>query len=106
MQETRGNRDNSDNTPDTILATTSSFGKNNREIRQEVEARGLKLVTNPFGRKLTEAELISLLAEHRPIGLLAGTEPVTRDVIARSESHLRVISRVGVGWDNVDHGAA
>jgi D-3-phosphoglycerate dehydrogenase len=49
---------------------------------------------------------MELLALHKPVGLLAGTEPVTAEAIASARAHLRVISRVGVGWDNVDHDAA
>ena len=85
--------------PITILATTSSFGTAS-------PVSSLRLVVNPWGRKLKEAELASLLEEHRPAGLLAGTEPITRVVLERAKDYLRVISRVGVGWDNVDHAAA
>lgn len=83
----------------TILATTSSFGT-------ETPTTNLRLVVNPWGRKLKEAELANLLAEHRPVGLLAGTEPITRAVLTAAKDYLRVISRVGAGWDNVDHDAA
>jgi D-3-phosphoglycerate dehydrogenase len=85
--------------PITILATTSSFGVG-------FPASNLRFVVNPWGRKLTEEELLSLLQEHRPAGLLAGTEPITRAVLERAREYLRVISRVGAGWDNVDHDAA
>jgi len=89
-----------------ILATTSSFGSACPDTMRRLSDAGYELVTNPYGRKLTEDELASLLAEHRPIGLLAGTEPVTAAVIDGASDHLRVISRIGVGWDNVDHAAA
>jgi D-3-phosphoglycerate dehydrogenase len=83
----------------TILATTSSFGTG-------APAANLHFVVNPWGRKLLEAELASLLEEYRPAGLLAGTEPITRAVLTAAKDYLRVISRVGAGWDNVDHDAA
>ena len=89
----------------TILATTSSFGRSCPEVAELLRAAGFALVVNPHGRKLTSAELMELLAEHRPVGLLAGTEPVTAEAINGAREHLRVISRVGVGWDNVDHEA-
>jgi len=85
--------------PITILATTSSFGTGS-------PATNLHFVVNPWGRKLKEAELASLLEEHRPVGLLAGTEPITREGLTAARDYLRVISRVGAGWDNVDHEAA
>jgi len=83
----------------TILTTTSSFGTG-------APTANLRFVVNPWGRKLKEAELASLLEEYRPTGLLAGTEPITRAVLAAAKDYLRVISRVGAGWDNVDHEAA
>jgi D-3-phosphoglycerate dehydrogenase len=89
-----------------VLASTSSFGASGPEAQECLAAHGLQLITNPHGRKLLEEELISLLAAHRPVGLLAGTEPLTRRAMEEARGHLRVISRVGQGWDNVDHTAA
>jgi D-3-phosphoglycerate dehydrogenase len=71
-----------------------------------MENEGLKIILNPWGRKLKEEELSRLLKDHGPIGLLAGTEPITREVLETAKDHLRIISRVGVGWDNVDREAA
>lgn len=34
--------------------------------------------------------------------MLAGTEPVTDSVLKDAREYLKIISRVGVGWDNVD----
>jgi D-3-phosphoglycerate dehydrogenase len=85
--------------PLTILATTSSFGTAS-------PMPDLRFVVNPWGRKLTEAELAALLEQYRPVGLLAGTEPITQAVLETAKDYLRVISRVGAGWDNVDHAAA
>lgn len=89
-----------------ILSTTSSFGQEAPHLRQTLAQAGFTLVDNPHGRKLTEAELLALVLTHRPAGLLAGTEPVTRKVLEACRDDLRVVSRVGVGWDNVDHQAA
>ena len=69
-----------------------------------MRSAGLKITTNPFGRKLTEDEISSLLGDS-VVGLLAGVEPLTAKVIAGATS-LRVISRAGVGLDNVDQDAA
>ncbi|MGE4504002.1 MAG: phosphoglycerate dehydrogenase [Desulfovibrionaceae bacterium] len=90
----------------TVLATTSSFGLACTEARERLEGSGFALVTNPHGRKLTQAELRELLLSHRPMGLLAGTEPVTGSVLEAAADFLRVVSRVGVGWDNVDRSMA
>ncbi|MGD9610360.1 MAG: NAD(P)-dependent oxidoreductase [Desulfovibrionaceae bacterium] len=90
----------------TVLVTTSSFGVHDACVLDRLTARGLTPVINPYGRKLTEDELLELLRQHRPVGLLAGTEPITRRVMETALPELRAIARVGVGWDNVDHPAA
>ena len=90
----------------TVLATTSSFAAESPHLLEWINKLPLNLVLNPWRRKLTERELLELLEEHRAVGLLAGTEPVTRGVLEKSRGYLRVISRVGAGWDNVDHEAA
>jgi D-3-phosphoglycerate dehydrogenase len=86
----------------TILATTSSFGKGSPRVLKDLQEKSFNIVVNPYGRKLTEEELKELLNQHKPIGLLAGTEPVTDSVLNGAKEYLKVISRVGVGWDNVD----
>jgi D-3-phosphoglycerate dehydrogenase len=90
----------------TILTTTSSFGTQSPECIEDLHRHGLQLVLNPFGRKLKTQELLALLEEHRPVGLLAGTELISRAVMAQARDYLKVISRVGAGWDNVDLDAA
>ena len=90
----------------TILATTSSFGKGSPQVLKDLHEKGFNVVVNPYSRKLTEEELKELLNQHRPIGLLAGTEPVTDTALKDAKESLKVISRVGVGWDNVDKQAA
>jgi len=91
---------------DTILATTSSFGKSSPKLIKDLELRELRVITNPYERKITEDELNRLLQEYKPFGILAGTEPISADVLLNSRNFLRVISRVGVGWDNVDRKVA
>lgn len=80
-----------------VLCTTSSF--------QAPIDPSFEVVKNPYGRKLTESEVRELLQTHRPDGLIAGVEPLTRRVLADAEG-LRAISRCGVGLDNVDLDAA
>jgi D-3-phosphoglycerate dehydrogenase len=60
-------------------------------------------VFNPFGRPLTEDELIPLLRDCD--GYIAGVDFVTKKVIAACDN-LKVISRYGVGFDRVDLEAA
>jgi D-3-phosphoglycerate dehydrogenase len=58
-----------------------------------------EVINNPFGRKLTEDEVIELAKDC--IGIVAGVEPLTKRVMD-ALPELRCISRVGVGMDNVD----
>ena len=89
-----------------VLITTSSFGRFGDTVLEKLESNNLEVITNPYKRKLTESELSSLLQKEKPIGLIAGTEPITAKVLNKSSEFLHVVSRVGVGWDNVDHKAA
>ncbi|MBX7136629.1 MAG: phosphoglycerate dehydrogenase [Oligoflexia bacterium] len=89
-----------------IVSTPSSFGDASTKPVELLRARGFNLILNPLRRKLSETEVTELLKAHRPVGLLAGLEPLTRGVIADSSGYLKVISRVGVGIDNVDLQAA
>ena len=86
-----------------VLITTSNFDLELPEIKA-IEAAGYEVVLNPFGRRLSEVEVKGLLTPD-VVGLIAGLEPLTRAVIEGAEG-LRVISRCGIGMDNVDQDAA
>ena len=87
---------------ETILITTSSFGAQDAEPKTLLRTSGLAVQENPFRRTLTESELSTLLHTHRPVGLIAGVEPLTAAVLEAAASHLKVISRCGAGLDSVD----
>ena len=82
-----------------ILASPSSFGQVGNEPIQLLKDEGYEIIPNPFGRKLTEAEVIELATGC--IGIVAGLEPLNKTVID-ALPQLRCISRVGIGMDNVD----
>ena len=81
------------------LITTGPFGQLNGEPLQLLADAGFRHTINPLGRRPTEAELIDLIPGFDV--LIAGTEPITARVI-NAAPHLRLISRVGIGLDNVD----
>jgi D-3-phosphoglycerate dehydrogenase len=81
-----------------ILCTTSTFGVKNFPSDYEI-------IMNPFKRKLSEEEVLKLIRDHNPEGIIAGVEPLTRKVL-ESATNLKVISRCGVGLDSVDLEAA
>lgn len=89
-----------------VLITTSSFGAKDTAALAALRDAGYEAVLNPFARTLTEAEITALLAEHQPVGLIAGLEPLTDAVMQGAVAHLQVISRCGTGLDNVDLDAA
>src|SRR2546421_11189784 len=85
-----------------ILIGPSTFGAVDGSATEKLKGAGFDLIPNPFGRKLTKAELTALLPG--VLGLIAGLESLTRDVLEQSQ--LKVISRVGVGLSNIDLEAA
>lgn len=89
--------------PPKVFISTSSFGKVDSRPLDRLKESGIEVVTNPYGRTLTAEEAAESIADVD--GLIAGTEPLTADVLARAR-RLKVISRCGVGLDNVDLDAA
>ena len=82
-----------------VLITTLPFGDKNRLPIEQLEAAGVEYLINPLGRKLKEEELIGMIADFDV--LIAGTEDITEAVMAKA-SKLKLISRVGIGLDNLD----
>lgn len=86
----------------TIQVTTSTFGEGSAEPIRMLEEADCEVRLNPFGRKITAAELGEMLGDVD--GLIAGTETIDRNVIERAPI-LKVISRVGIGVDSIDRDA-
>ncbi len=82
-----------------ILTSPSSFGQITDEPFKLLAKNGFEVINNPFGRKLTEDEVIDLAQDC--IGIIAGVEPITERVLLALPK-LKCISRVGVGMDNVN----
>lgn len=82
-----------------ILTSPSSIGQVGPEPFDLLIANGFEIINNPYGRKLTEDEVIELAKDCT--GIVAGVEPLTARVMD-ALPHLKCISRVGVGMDNVD----
>ncbi|PWB52468.1 MAG: hydroxyacid dehydrogenase [Candidatus Methanoperedenaceae archaeon] len=86
-----------------ILISSASFGKINRDPLKILEDAGYTPILNPYGRKLEFGEFIELIKDAS--GLIAGTEKVTAEILEKAPL-LKVISRYGVGVDNIDLEAA
>ena len=82
-----------------VLITTVPFGEKNREPLNALESHNIEYLINPLNKKLTEDELLSLVADFDVI--IAGTEQIS-DRIMEKASNLKMISRVGIGLDSVD----
>lgn len=85
-----------------ILLGPSTFATVNSAPKDKLLRAGFEVVSNPFGRRLSKAELMELLPG--VIGLIAGLEPLDREVLEKSD--LKIISRCGSGLSNVDLEAA
>jgi len=70
----------------------------------DLKNAGVEVKLNPFAARLTEDQVIELLGTDT-IGLIAGLEPLTKNVLQAAKS-LKVIARVGTGLDSVDLAAA
>ena len=83
-----------------ILITTIPFSNINPAPLNLLDSTpNIEYVINPIGRKLQEEELLDLIPDFDII--IAGTEPITRKVLENAKK-LKMISRVGIGLDNVD----
>lgn len=82
-----------------VLVSPSSFGECGSEPLELLQKAGFEIVSNPYGRKLTESEIIEL--GNDIIGVVAGVETYNRHILDQL-INLKCISRVGVGVDSID----
>ncbi len=82
-----------------ITINTSSFGVHDPAPLNQLKKNKIECSLNPHKRVLTEDEIIDLAKGVD--GIIAGTEPLNARVL-HALPDLKVISRCGVGVDNVD----
>jgi D-3-phosphoglycerate dehydrogenase len=82
-----------------VLISSRSFGKIDSGAIELLKNEGLNPILNPYGKKLNEQEILDLLDDS--VGIIAGTEKITEKIITQN-SQLKVISRYGIGLDNID----
>ncbi len=88
-----------------VLISTSTFDLAAQQQHTDFLRRmQYEMMLNPYHRRCTAPEIITLLQDG-VVGLIAGLEPLTREVLEKAHD-LKVISRCGVGLDNVDLEAA
>ena len=88
-----------------VFIATTSFAEDDPSLLKVLVKAKVAVTKNPHARRLNEGEIADILIKGKFDGLLAGLEPLTENVLAQARS-LKVISRVGVGLDNVDQAAA
>ena len=86
-----------------VLITSQSFLRAAPEHVQRVIDAGCEVVRGPYPRAATEDELLPLVTDVD--GILAGTDAFTRRVL-EAAPRLKVIARIGVGYDAIDLPAA
>ncbi|GBF34273.1 D-3-phosphoglycerate dehydrogenase [Desulfocucumis palustris] len=86
-----------------IVVTPRSFGAASPRPMELLQNKGYEIVRNSLGRPLKEMELIRLAGGAD--ALLVGIDEVT-DRVVDSLPNLKVISKYGVGVDNIALGAA
>ncbi len=82
-----------------VLITSNSFGRYDKDPVEMMQNAGWDLIPNPFGRILSEDEMVELIKDVDAV--ILGSDPVTRKVLENANK-LKVISRYGVGTDNID----
>lgn len=86
-----------------VLVASRSFGPHCPGAVERMRAAGCELIPNDLGRAPTEDELLERIADID--ALISGTEPVTARVLEAAQ-RLKVISKHGVGYENIDLEAA
>lgn len=87
--------------PKALVAVVHLVGR--LHLLRPLEEAGFELVVSPKNAPLTEADLLELLPGC--VATLAGSEPYNEKVFAAAKD-LKVIARLGVGYDAVDVQAA
>lgn len=87
-----------------ILVTPHMLVRQTGPFRTVLEDAGLEVVFPPEGVNTLQPEVIKELLTRDIHGMLASTEPLSREILAGSG--LTAIARLGVGYDSIDIPAA
>ena len=82
-----------------VLVTSNSFGKFDDAPLKRMRDRGWEVVGNRYGRIMSEEEMEGEVPGIDAI--IAGSDPISSAVLSHADS-LKIISRYGVGIDNID----
>lgn len=82
-----------------ILITPRTFGKTNPDLFARMEKAGLEIIRNETGHMLSEEDMCEMISDCDAV--ILGLDPMNARVLAHAPK-LKVISRYGVGFDNID----
>jgi len=86
-----------------VLITPRSFEHIKDKFLELLKDAEIEVVMNPYGRVIKEDEMVELVKDMD--GIIVGIDPITKRVIYNA-SKLKVISKYGVGVDNIDFESA
>lgn len=84
-----------------ILVTVDKFGKEARELLEQICFNKHDIHYNNKKKKLSNEELLNFINLTNPDIIIAGTEAYNKKILD-SSTNLKIISRVGIGLDSVD----
>ena len=82
-----------------ILIAPTSFSQFSSKPIEQLSKEGYDILLNDKKRKLKSKELNKMLDGVN--GVIAGTEKYSKEVLLKN-TNLKIISRLGVGLDNID----
>ena len=83
----------------TILITPRPFHEKGSEQIEKLEQLGYKVIVNDTGKRYSKEQLMDLVANADAI--LTGNDPLDKELLSQAKN-LKVISKYGVGLDNID----
>ena len=86
-----------------VVATAVTFGKINKEPVERLRKADCEVILNPYGRPLTEDEMIDLAKDADAI--IVGNDKVTKRIMENCKK-LKIVAKHGVGVDGIDVQAA
>jgi len=86
-----------------VYVTPRSISLNGHPSLEKLKEREFEIILGPAGKRPTEEDQLKILPHC--VAYLAGTEPITEKVL-KTAKKLRIISRNGVGIENIDLNAA
>ena len=87
-----------------VVVGASSFARVSDKPLRLLREHDVEVTLNPYGRKLSRNETIDFL--RGADGILAGLEPLDREILSTCRGKLKALARIGIGMDNVDIQAA